>query len=136
MKVSLAVIADYANLSQEGKLNILGIFDRVHVRAFPGGLPQAFLVVRLVAALEELGTQHRLRFRLTDPDGRHLSELSIELAVPHEGFAETRAIDLILPAAPMLIFEREGPHELAVAIDEADQHRIKLTVSRLAAPTG
>jgi len=47
MHISFAVFADAANLSQEGKLNILGVFDAVQVSAFPSVHPRTHLVVRL-----------------------------------------------------------------------------------------
>jgi hypothetical protein len=135
MEVSLAVLADYANISQEGKLNILGIFNTVSVQSFPGGLQQCFLVVRLVADVEEKGTQHRIQFRLTDPDGKWLTEASAELQVPGEGPPGAPEIDLILPGVPLLRFEREGPHELKIFLDETEQRAIKVTAVRFPAPT-
>ena len=36
MHVSFALFADAANLSQEGKLNILGVFDAVQLRVTVG----------------------------------------------------------------------------------------------------
>ena len=35
MHVSFALFADAANLSQEGKLNVLGVFDAVQVGQLP-----------------------------------------------------------------------------------------------------
>ena len=35
MHISFAVFADGANLSQEGKLNVLGVFDALAVGGFP-----------------------------------------------------------------------------------------------------
>ena len=45
MHVSFAIFADAANLSQEGKLNILGVFDAVQVGQTPTVHPRAHLVV-------------------------------------------------------------------------------------------
>ena len=49
MQVKLAVVADYANVSSEGKLNILGIFDRINVSDLPAAHPQMHLILRLEA---------------------------------------------------------------------------------------
>jgi hypothetical protein len=136
MEVSLAVLADYANISREGKLNILGIFNTVSVQTFPGGLQQCFLVVRLVADVEEKGTQHRVQFRLTDPDGKWLTEASTELQLAAEGPPGSPEIDLILPGVPLLQFEREGPHELRIFLDGAEQRAIKVTATRFPGTTG
>src|SRR4051812_44311545 len=47
MHVSFALFADAANLSQEGKLNILGVFDALQVSTLPAVHPRAHLVVHL-----------------------------------------------------------------------------------------
>ena len=42
MEIDLALLADAATIDASGKLNILGIFDRIGVTQFPaqhGGLP-------------------------------------------------------------------------------------------------
>ena len=49
MLVKLAVLADYANVTSDGKLNILGIFDRMNVLNLPAVHPQMNLVLRLEA---------------------------------------------------------------------------------------
>jgi len=40
MRVSFALFADAANLSQEGKLNILGVFDALQVATLPAVHPR------------------------------------------------------------------------------------------------
>lgn len=49
MNVSLALVADYANISREGKLNILGIFDRIAAQSVPAVHSQMQLIMRLEA---------------------------------------------------------------------------------------
>ena len=51
MQVSFALFADAANLSQEGKLNILGVFDAVQVGALPTVLGDPGLLQLLMANL-------------------------------------------------------------------------------------
>ena len=58
MHVSFALFADAANISQEGKLNILGVFDALQVAAVPAVHPRATLVVRLKAHAEAMYMCH------------------------------------------------------------------------------
>jgi len=51
MEVVLAVLADYANVSQEGKLNIMGIFDIISSEKFPTFHPEMKLVVQFEASI-------------------------------------------------------------------------------------
>jgi Family of unknown function (DUF6941) len=136
MDITLTVLADGANISREGKLNILGIFNTVHVQSFPGGLAQCFLVVRLAPDVEEKGTRQRIVFRLTDPDGKWVNELTVEMQVPAEGPPGSPETDLIIPAAPLVRFEREGPHELKIFINDEERRAIKLAAIRIPAPPG
>ena len=68
MDVTFAVVADYANVSREGKLNVMGIFDRVFTRQVPGRFPPMQLVIRLEADFAEMGTEHSVRVQLADPE--------------------------------------------------------------------
>ena len=58
MELSLALLADGANLSREGKLNLFGIFDTIFARTFPTTHPQMQLVLRFEARAEEAGQTH------------------------------------------------------------------------------
>jgi hypothetical protein len=80
MQVSFALFADAANLSQEGKLNILGVFDAVHVGQFPALHPRATLVVRLKGTSADVGT-HELALQWINPRGNVLWSSSAELAI-------------------------------------------------------
>lgn len=86
MHVSFALFADAANLSQEGKLNILGVFDTVHVGQFPALHPRATFVVRLKGTPADVG-DHDMVFRWINPQGSELWSTSAQLAIqaaPHQ----------------------------------------------------
>ncbi len=44
LKTEIIALCDYANISQEGKININGIFDEFRVEKFPAGFIDKFLV--------------------------------------------------------------------------------------------
>jgi hypothetical protein len=77
--VKLAVLADYANVTSDGKLNILGIFDRMNVVNLPAVHPQMNLVLRLEAHPAEHGRAHPVEIRLHDPDGTTVFEVRGEI---------------------------------------------------------
>jgi hypothetical protein len=43
VEVTVTVLADYANLSQDGKLNIMSIFQEINPPVLPFALPQMYL---------------------------------------------------------------------------------------------
>src|SRR4051812_5947334 len=61
MHVSFALFADAANLSQEGKLNVLGVFDALQVATLPAGHPRAHLVAHLTGNSLDVGSPTRAR---------------------------------------------------------------------------
>ena len=80
MHVSFALFADAANLSQEGKLNILGVFDALQVASLPAIHPRAHLVVHLKGTGVDMGA-HTVSFRWLSPSGQELWNSSGDLNV-------------------------------------------------------
>ncbi|HTJ23756.1 MAG TPA: hypothetical protein VL383_15235 [Gemmatimonadaceae bacterium] len=115
MHVSFALFADAANLSQEGKLNVLGVFDALQVASLPAVHPRAHLVVHLKGSAADLGA-HTVSFRWLNPSGQELWSSSGDLNVgaPPPGIAE---MDLPLIAQLDLPMDAAGPYTMAIAID-------------------
>jgi hypothetical protein len=95
MQVKLALLADYANVTAEGKLNILGIFDRISVEVMPAVHPQMHLVLRLEAHAAERERPQSIEIRLHDPDGETVFEVKGDI-VPHGAPGHTIATNQIL----------------------------------------
>lgn len=72
MKVRFAVLADYSNITQEGKPNIMGIFDIIHASEFPARHSEMQLVIRFEADISERGQQKELQVRLIDGRGEKI----------------------------------------------------------------
>ena len=80
MDVKFARFADGVNISQEGKLNILGIFDAVQVAQLPALHPRSTFVLRLKAHAQDVGV-HPLVLRWMNPRGNELWNSSAELEI-------------------------------------------------------
>ena len=115
MHVSFALFADAANLSQEGKLNILGVFDALQVASLPAVHPRAHLVVHLKGTGADMGA-HSVSFRWLSPAGQELWSSSGDLNVgaPPPGVLE---MDLPLIAQLDLPMDAAGSYTMAIAID-------------------
>jgi len=115
MQVKLAVVADHANVSAEGKLNILGIFDRIVVSSLPAVHPQMHLVVRLEAHPAERDRSHPVEVRLHDPDGQAVFELKGEVlpqGLPGEAITANHIIGI-----NNLVLARTGEYLFVVFVD-------------------
>jgi hypothetical protein len=67
MDVQLAVLADHANLSMEGKLNIMGVFDVGRAHQVPITWPLMFFCARFHVG-EADGYRHKFTLRVLDDD--------------------------------------------------------------------
>ncbi|HEU5173867.1 MAG TPA: hypothetical protein VFT96_03860 [Gemmatimonadaceae bacterium] len=115
MQVSFALFADAANLSQEGKLNILGVFDALQVGGLPSIHPRAHLVVHLKGTPLDAGT-HSVSLRWLNPSGQELWQSTGELNVgtPPPGVLE---MDLPLIAQIDLPMNEAGAYIMSVSVD-------------------
>jgi hypothetical protein len=114
MHISFAVFADAANLSQEGKLNILGVFDAVQVAGLPTIHPRTHFVVRLKADGDDIGA-HKLSFRWLSPFDEELWSSSGEMSVapaPNPVFE----VDLPIIAVVVLPLNVVGQYSLQVTL--------------------
>lgn len=57
LKVNLITLSDYATVSQEGKLTIAGIFDKLNAANFPTSIARAFFVATVAG---DSFTQYKL----------------------------------------------------------------------------
>lgn len=132
MHIAFALFADAANLSQEGKLNILGVFDAVQVGALPSMHPRATVVVRLKGSPSDAGT-HVLQMRWVNPRGEELwsSTGHVDVGTPPMGVTE---MDLPLIASLDLPLDVGGMYTLRISLDDTVSAELPLVVRPVAQP--
>src|SRR5881392_3959705 len=116
MEVKLALLADGANVSREGKLNLLGIFDTLFARSFPTTHPQMQLVIRFEAAAHEAGSTRQVEIQLVAGDGNVLFRLPGALTVQPPGLGDAIRMDHVLTLNHVQ-FERPGRYRFDVLVD-------------------
>ena len=133
MLVTFALFADAANLSQEGKLNILGIFDAVHVGQFPAVHARCTFVVRLKASIGDTGA-HQMTLQWVNPRGNTLWSSSAELAIQAPP-NQTVEMDMPVIIQIDLPLDVVGDYSMAVELDGV-RHGEAILHVRSGAPTG
>jgi hypothetical protein len=131
MHISFALFADGANISQEGKLNILGVFDALQVVAMPAVHPRATLVVRLKGTPADAGT-HRVTLRWLNPNGTELWSSMGELEVVPPPVPSSD-LDFPLIASIDLPLDTAGAYTMQIALDDETQANLPLLVRAPAA---
>jgi hypothetical protein len=128
MEVDLALLADAATIDGSGKLNILGIFDRLGAETLPTRHPRLSLVLRFAAGVDEIGV-HQVGIVLKGPDGQEVVRIDGEmslLAGPHGVIAGVSVPHILNMDG--LVFPMAGRYAFDVRVDGEHQVSIPLTV--------
>jgi hypothetical protein len=133
MHVSFSLFADAANISQEGKLNILGVFDAVHVGQIPALHPRATFVIRIKATPADAGT-HTLTLRWVNPRGAELwgSEAQLDVGTPPSGTTE---LDMPVILQLDLPLDMIGDYRMVIKLAEGQESTSILHVKGSGTPT-
>ncbi len=117
MELKLALICDSANVSQEGKLNILGEFNTIWGQHAPIKWPMLTLVARFEAHAVE-GSGHTLAIDITDADGHSILDRRIEAQLTFSQTAPGRPLRAnILAGFRDLAFPKFGDYEFHMLVD-------------------
>lgn len=134
MRTRVAVLADYASISEGGKLNVMGIFGIIYAANEPIVHSQMQLVLQLEFAPFEAGKKE-IRVVLRDEDGRELLNLGGELMVPHIEGGEPAIVNQML-VFNNIAFPHFGDYDYAVSIDGEPVALIPLRVMKANVPPG
>jgi hypothetical protein len=131
LEVTLAVLADYANVSQDGKLNIMGIFQEINAPSLPFPLPQMYLVASFEAGSAEFDSQKHIRIALLDNDGDEMLALEGGVQVPRPPRPGSRAYINQVIGLQGITFERPGGYAFAILVGGEQKADVSLHVNDL-----
>ncbi len=128
MDVKLGMIADYANVSQDGKLNVMGIFSRILAPTFPASHPLLHLILVFSARAGEKGLDKEVRIRLLDGDGKSLMELNGHFPVPDAPGPMVELQQIF--AIQMLQFPASGDYAFHILVNGETKATLPLAVEQ------
>jgi hypothetical protein len=134
MKIDLALLCDAATVDPSGKLNVLGVFDRIHAREFPARHGRLCLVLRLETRAADAGDR-TAEIRLETPSGEDLVRLDGKI---HVGPATTDQPSRIPQVLNLdgIVFPEAGTYHFEVAIDGEALARVPLILQAAARSGG
>ncbi len=117
MELLTILAADYANVAQGGKLNVMGIFKTVYSSNFPARHSSMFVVVKLGADLGEYGDDRVFRLKLLSADGKELMQFEQPIKIPQPQDGQRPEVNVILQIND-IIFPEPGRYQFSVLIDK------------------
>lgn len=129
MNIEIAAICDAATAnSPDGRLNMLGAFDRVFPPSFPFVIPQCSTAFRVRYQRSEAGS-HKLRLTFEDVCGHPIvppmeSEIPLKQVAP--GF-DTAAVNLVLNLQGLKIM-RPDKYIIRLVVDEEELVNLPLYI--------
>lgn len=127
MDIDLAVLADAATVDGSGKLNILGIFDRISASNYPARHGRVAMVLRFTGGSNDAG-KHQITIALKGPDGSEVVRLNGDLQVGAPSFSAGSGTIRVPHVLNLdgLVFEKSGTYAFDVAVDGEHQVSIPL----------
>ena len=129
----MAVLADEANVSQEGKLNLMGIFDRIAAAEFPVVHPKLVFAFRVEAEFADSGRVFPVRVSMVDEDGSALFEAAGEMMAPPVAPGEYATANQLFSMVGVQ-FPHAGLYRFLVRVGDAPPHETPLLVQSAAPP--
>ena len=127
MEVRIAVLADYASMSQGNKLNILGIFSNINTENVPAVHSNMKLITSFEFESTEAGTKN-FTIELVNEDGREIFSLNGQLHFEGNPDGHSTVVNQILDLNNV-IFPEFGDYEFTVSFDGETASRIPVSVT-------
>lgn len=124
-----AVICDVAEVVDNGKLNIMGVFTDVYPEGLPAAISQAYVVATFSGSPAEVGRQRALRLDVRDADGNEIGFSDDSLTLPPAPRPGARAqVNVLMRMAP-LILPSAGDFSFHILIDGDEKRTLSLHVN-------
>lgn len=126
MEIAFALLADAANVSREGKLNVLGAFDRIYGSKFPLTWPRMVLVTRFEASAAEYGAEKSLEIVTLDADGKQLGKATGKMKIREGQPGRQMRINHVLPMS--MTFPAPGQYSIEILVNGEPKATVPLEV--------
>lgn len=128
MEVTLAVLADYANVTKEGKLNVMGLFTHINARVLPYLHPQMILVWEAEAGPAEWETRKDVEIKLLDEAANQILSVRGPLEVPRGELGRPVRINSLM-SFNNVKFDAEGDYVFSILIGGETKRDVSFRVS-------
>jgi len=128
LKVEFLTLCDYAMMSQEGKLSVMGMFDRMFVRQVPSTFARFFIVAVLSGEAE---SEYGVVLLIQSPTGKAVvpeKELKVKLGTGGRTNIITDVVNFPLPEI--------GSYSLKITVGETEIGMLPFMVMQVSGQGG
>lgn len=121
MKINYAVLADAANETRDGKVNVLGVFTAINTSRVPSSLPCS-LVVLMQPEPDDIDTDVNVVVQWVNPDHKVIIEHIVTISVKQPPFFPMPTANFIIPhqgTNPLPILQY-GAHEMVLKCQQKE----------------
>ena len=133
MKPLLFLAADYANITGEGKLNVMGIFNDINAFNFPARHSSMYLIAKLSPEISEYGQKRSFTILLMDADKNHIVDVSGEFEVPRGQDGKKPEVNIMFELKDV-VFKKPGRYMFVLLIDKDQKDEIIMYVNQIQPP--
>ena len=133
MKARIAVLADYANVTADQKLNVMGIFNVINASQIPARHRQMQLVLSFVPDPWDVMEQIPFEVELVDEDGKALLDLKGNMNAAKAPSGEQATTNCILGLND-LVFNKFGHYEFKIMVNDEPFATLPLIVQQMQPP--
>jgi len=134
MKPVMLMTAEYASVSSDGKLSIMGIFDSIQAASFPASSPRMYLVAQFKAEPEEYGRRFDVMFQMHNSNGDTLVQLNGMGEVPDSEHNLTVLMNQVV-TLNNISFEAPGSYVFSVHVDGVEAATLPFSVVSMKKPS-
>jgi hypothetical protein len=132
MKLPVLLVADYANTTSDGKLNVMGIFQNISAVSFPTMHPEMYVIAQFAAGPAEYGRKFNIEIKLLNEDGAEVVSFSTEAQVPHGVPGQVINMPILLRLVNTA-FQEPGTYQFSVLVDGDEKDSLSIQVNQLPA---
>jgi hypothetical protein len=129
MNVVFALVCDYANLSQDGKVNIMGVFGEINPPVLPLVIPQMYLVVNYLAGPGEFGHAKDSRIVLTKSDGEEVLVVEQTFNIPKPPRPGSKSLVGQIIGFAGVVFDVAGDYAFSIQVAGDEKGSVPLHVN-------
>lgn len=129
MELTMLLVADYANVDQDGKVNVMGIFNQINAKTFPTIHPEMRVVFTLLASPAEAG-EKRVTLRLIAEDGEPIFDWERTTNVPAQPGGKPTVVNQILRVTG-IVFPRAGEYAFHVLVNGEERGSTPIYLTQL-----